>query len=119
MVAGKIISRRSLFRPEILGYPPGQRHPDPERNELHSKLQPTRVEGVRAGHLGNRDFVIAMGTPIPCVLETAMASDQPGYVSCVVTRDILSDNGRVVLLFFAAEVFFPASAFIPFDLFEL
>jgi type IV secretion system protein VirB10 len=42
--------------------------------------------------------VIAMGTPIPCVLETAMASDQPGYVSCVVTRDILSDNGRVVLL---------------------
>jgi type IV secretion system protein VirB10 len=84
--------------PPPYGYPPGQRPPDPERNELHSKLQPTRVEGARAGHLGNRDFVIAMGTPIPCVLETAMASDQPGYVSCVVTRDILSDNGRVVLL---------------------
>jgi type IV secretion system protein VirB10 len=84
--------------PPPYGYPPGQRTPDPERHELQSKLQPTRVEGVRAGHLGNRDFVIAMGTPIPCVLETAMASDQPGYVSCVVTRDILSDNGRVVLL---------------------
>lgn len=69
-----------------------------ERDAFTTKLQPTRLEGVRAGHLGNRDFVIAMGTQIPCTLETAMSSDQPGFVSCVVNRDILSDNGRVVLL---------------------
>ncbi|HKG77463.1 MAG TPA: type IV secretion system protein VirB10 [Beijerinckiaceae bacterium] len=69
-----------------------------ERDEFNTKLQPTRLEGVRAGHLGNRDFVLAMGAQIPCTLETAMSSDQPGFVSCVVSRDILSDNGRVVLL---------------------
>lgn len=69
-----------------------------ERDAFTTKLQPTRLEGVRAGHLGNRDFVIAMGTQIPCTLETAMSSDQPGFVSCIVNRDILSDNGRVVLL---------------------
>jgi type IV secretion system protein VirB10 len=69
-----------------------------EKNELESKLKPTTLEGFRAGVLPNRDFIIAQGVSIPCVLETAMSSDQPGFVSCVVTRDILSDNGRVVLL---------------------
>src|SRR3546814_18805205 len=35
---------------------------------------------------------------IPCVVQTAMDSSQPGYVSCIIPRDISSDNGRVVLL---------------------
>lgn len=39
-----------------------------------------------------------MGTSIPCILETALNSDQPGFASCIINRDILSDNGRVVLL---------------------
>ncbi|SDA87726.1 type IV secretion system protein VirB10 [Sinorhizobium sp. NFACC03] len=70
------------------------------RNEqqFNALLQPTRLEGARAGTLGNRDFIIAMGTSIPCVLETALASDQPGFTSCVINRDVLSDNGRVVLM---------------------
>lgn len=61
-------------------------------------LRPTKLEGSRAGTLGNRNFVVAMGTAIPCVLETALASDQPGFTSCVINRDVLSDNGRVVLM---------------------
>lgn len=61
-------------------------------------LRPTQFEGSRAGTLGNRDFIVAMGTSIPCVLETALASDQPGFTSCVINRDVLSDNGRVVLM---------------------
>ena len=61
-------------------------------------LTPTRLEGSRAGTLGNRDFIVAMGTSIPCVLETALASDQPGFASCVISRDVLSDNSRVVLM---------------------
>jgi len=61
-------------------------------------LTPTRLEGSRAGTLGNRNFIVAMGTSIPCVLETALASDQPGFASCVISRDVLSDNSRVVLM---------------------
>lgn len=61
-------------------------------------LRPTRLDGSRAGTLGNRNYIVAMGTSIPCVLETAMASDQPGFASCVINRDVLSDNGRVVLM---------------------
>lgn len=82
----------------VLSGPPGERDRADDRFVLERKLQPTRLEGSRAGFLGNRNFVIAMGTSIPCVLETALSSDQPGFTSCVINRDVLSDNGRVVLL---------------------
>jgi type IV secretion system protein VirB10 len=69
-----------------------------EQRLFNGLLRPTQLEGSRAGTLGNRDFIVAMGTSIPCVLETALASDQPGFTSCVINRDVLSDNGRVVLM---------------------
>ena len=69
-----------------------------ESQRFDRMMTPTRLEGSRAGILGNRDFIVAMGTSIPCVLETALSSDQPGFASCVVNRDVLSDNGRVVLM---------------------
>ena len=69
-----------------------------EDQRFNRILTPTHLEGSRAGTLGNRDFIVAMGTSIPCVLETALASDQPGFASCVTNRDVLSDNGRVVLM---------------------
>jgi len=71
---------------------------DADQQKFKGRLQPSRLEGSRAGTLGNRDFIVAMGTSIPCVLETALASDQPGFTSCVINRDVLSDNGRVVLM---------------------
>ncbi|WP_332304926.1 type IV secretion system protein VirB10 [Rhizobium sp. GR12] len=69
-----------------------------DQQRFDGLLRPTRLEGSRAGTLGNRNFIVAMGTSIPCVLETALASDQPGFASCVINRDVLSDNGRVVLM---------------------
>ena len=69
-----------------------------EQQSFDGLLRPTRLEGSRAGTLGNRNFIVAMGTTIPCVLETALASDQPGFTTCVINRDVLSDNGRVVLM---------------------
>ncbi|MFU0507293.1 type IV secretion system protein VirB10 [Pseudaminobacter sp. NGMCC 1.201702] len=73
----------------------GQENEDQRFNRM---LKPTVLEGSKAGHLGNRNFIVAMGTSIPCALETALSSDQPGFTSCVITRDVLSDNGRVVLM---------------------
>lgn len=74
----------------------GQAENDEQR--FNRMMTPTQLQGSRAGLLGNRDFIVAMGTSIPCVLETALSSDQPGFTSCVINRDILSDNGRVVLM---------------------
>jgi type IV secretion system protein VirB10 len=75
-----------------------QNQQNSDEQRFDGLLRPTRLEGSRAGTLGNRDFIVAMGTSIPCVLETALASDQPGFASCVINRDVLSDNGRVVLM---------------------
>ncbi|MCW1411123.1 type IV secretion system protein VirB10 [Rhizobium sp. 1AS11] len=69
-----------------------------EDQRFNRMLTPTQLQGSRAGALGDRDFIVAMGTSIPCVLETALSSDQPGFTSCVINRDVLSDNGRVVLM---------------------
>jgi type IV secretion system protein VirB10 len=78
----------------MMGHNPG----NAREHRLDKLLRPTFLEGSRAGQLGNRNFVVAMGTSIPCILETAMATDQPGFASCVINRDVLSDNGRVVLM---------------------
>ncbi len=78
------------------GFPVSQDTED--KGAFERRLQGPKLDGVRAGLIGNRDMVIAMGTSIPCTLETALQSDQPGFTSCVIDRDVLSDNGHVVLL---------------------
>jgi type IV secretion system protein VirB10 len=65
---------------------------------LAGDLQPTKLEGVRASILANPHLTITQGTIIPCVLETAMESSQPGMVRCTVTNDIYATTGTVILL---------------------
>lgn len=72
--------------------------PSTQQQIFERALTPTLLQGSKAGHIGNRNFIIAKGTSIPCILETALSSDQPGFTSCVLNRDVLSDNGRVVLM---------------------
>lgn len=56
------------------------------------------ISEARAGFLPDRNLLITAGTSLPCVLQTAMDSATPGYVSCLVSRDVYSDNGTVVLM---------------------
>jgi len=72
----------------------GNQQPD----RLRDRLQTTPLEGVKASLLPNLHMVVPQGTQIPCTLQTAVSSDQPGMVSCVVQRDILSASGQVVLM---------------------
>lgn len=60
---------------------------------------------TQARPLPDRNFLITAGSFIPCVLQTAMDSSQPGYVSCIVPRNVYSDNGRVVLLEKGTKIF--------------
>lgn len=66
--------------------------------ELDQLRHGSTIGEARASRLPNRNFLIVAGSAIPCLLQTAMDTATPGYVSCLIPRDILSDTGGVVLL---------------------
>ena len=76
-----------------------------DKGAFERRFTPSTFEVAKAGMIGDRRFIITQGTSIPCVLETAMQSDQPGFVTCVITRDVLSFNGQVVLMEKGTQVF--------------
>jgi len=72
--------------------------PDSGPSTLDQLRQISSVRRAEAGRLPDRRFLIIAGTTVPCLLQTAMDSDAPGYVSCIVPRDVWSDDGSVVLM---------------------
>ena len=72
---------------------------------LRSLRRASVIGQAQARQLPDRNFLITAGSFIPCVLQTAMDSSQPGYVSCIVPRNVYSDNGRVVLLEKGTKIF--------------
>lgn len=73
------------------------REPSPSTN-LDTLRRASVIGEAQARTLPDRNFLITAGSFIPCVLQSAMDSSQPGYVSCIVPRHVYSDNGRVVLM---------------------
>jgi type IV secretion system protein VirB10 len=54
--------------------------------------------GARARKVDRIDALIAEGTLIPGILETAIVSDLPGQVRAIVSKDVHSFDGRRVLI---------------------
>ncbi len=52
----------------------------------------------KAQKIGDPSKVVPAGAVIPAVLETAINSDLPGYTRAIVSRDIRSFDGTVVLI---------------------
>ncbi|MCC7266876.1 MAG: type IV secretion system protein VirB10 [Caulobacteraceae bacterium] len=69
-----------------------------EPTELDQLRRGSTIGRARAARVGDRNFLILAGASIPCILQTAMDTAAPGYVSCLIPRDIYSDNGAVVLM---------------------
>ncbi|WP_213762414.1 type IV secretion system protein VirB10 [Caballeronia sp. dw_19] len=65
---------------------------------LAQALTPTATPRVRAGTLGNRSLVLAQGAKIDCGGDTAFDSTEAGLSTCTVTKNVYSDDGRVVLI---------------------
>lgn len=61
-------------------------------------LTSARTPMRKAGMLGNRNFIMAKGSFIDCALQTRLDSTVPGMTACVITRNIYSDNGKVLLV---------------------
>lgn len=69
-----------------------------EPNELEKMRQGSAIGRAQARTLTNRNFLMTAGTQVPCVLQTAMDTATPGYVSCLIGRNVYSDNGNTVLM---------------------
>jgi type IV secretion system protein VirB10 len=66
--------------------------------ELDKLRKASAIGLARARRLPDRNFLIVAGATLPCLLQTAMDTATPGYVSCLIPKDIYSDNGAVVLM---------------------
>lgn len=64
---------------------------------IGSLLQPSQTPAVQATMLGDRNMILPKGRTIDCALTTRVINDVAGMASCVLTQDVYSDNGRVVL----------------------
>ncbi len=73
-------------------------------SELDGLRRGSAIGLSRARRLPDRNYLLAAGALIPCVLETALDSSAPGFVTCRIPRDVYSDNGAVVLLDKGARV---------------
>jgi type IV secretion system protein VirB10 len=78
----------------------------PERaaTELDDLRRGSTIGRATATQVGDRNFLVLAGATIPCVLQTAINTTTAGYVTCLIDRDVYSDNGAVVLLEKGARV---------------
>lgn len=67
-------------------------------NGMAQMLSATQTPARKAGMLGDRNFILAKGSFIDCALQTRLDSTVPGMTACVITRNIYSDNGKVLLV---------------------
>ena len=73
------------------------REPSP-LGKLDNLLTPTQTEAARAEIMPDRNFLLAKGTFIDCILETRLDTTVPGMTACVIPQNVYSANGKVLLI---------------------
>lgn len=66
-------------------------------SELATRLRATPISGVSASILPNQPYLLTKGNIIPCVLQTAMDSTLPGFVTCRISQAIVGKTGIALL----------------------
>ena len=78
---------------------PGNQRPQLNDTEQFAKrVGDEEPERARAVPMRNPRAIAPQGTIIPGVLETAINSDLPGFTRAVVSRDVLSFDGKAILI---------------------
>lgn len=58
----------------------------------------TGAEMVEATMIQDYTFTVGEGKVLPCVLKTAISSDLPGKISCLITSNIYGEDGKLILV---------------------
>jgi len=66
-------------------------------NELAARLQATPISSVTANVLRHQPYLLTQGTTVGCVLQTAMDSTLPGFVTCIIPQDVIGKTGITLL----------------------
>ncbi|MEJ8852138.1 TrbI/VirB10 family protein [Variovorax rhizosphaerae] len=77
---------------------PGASTPPGGTNPLASALSATVTPGTSATINRNPSMTLAKGTLPDCTLLTAILSDQPGFLKCMLSAPVMSMDGKVVLM---------------------
>lgn len=64
---------------------------------LGSLLKGNEVKAIAARMIGNRDMILPEGRSIDCNLSVRIVNEVSGKATCVLSSNVYSDNGRVVL----------------------
>lgn len=73
-------------------------------NSFAAKLRPTTTEPTVAMKRADLTYLLKKGTSIGCTLNTMIVTTQPGITRCMVTKDVYSANGRVLLIERGSEI---------------
>lgn len=58
----------------------------------------------KASPVVKRDYLLAAGTTLSCVLKTRIVTDYPGITLCQLTKNVWSDNGKTILVRAGAQL---------------
>lgn len=67
-------------------------------SSLNDTLRGEEFENGSISQLEDLKFLLSRGTLLPCVLKTKIVTDYPSVPICILTKDIYSSNGDVLLL---------------------
>jgi type IV secretion system protein VirB10 len=84
--------------PQNPGLATGSDTPTGGNTALGDALKPTKTVAARAQKLPTMTYLIPKGAKGDCTLETAIDSQLPGLVTCVLAFDIYGANGKAVML---------------------
>lgn len=80
------------------GAGPGQQPAANPPGSIGSLLTPSQTPMVQASMLGDRNMIVPKGRSIDCGLSMRLVNEVAGMASCVLSQNVYSDNGRVLLL---------------------
>lgn len=65
----------------------------------------TALKDGSASNRGDTSMILMKGTSIPCVLRTKIVSTHKGFVTCQISKNIYSANGKTLLIERGSKVF--------------